>query len=232
MKFTVKFTSSQGSDAFIERLGQFDSLVTAIVKDAMAQTLLKAIKERYQVNRERMGTFQEIEREVAPVSPSGIERMAKVRAALQQAHATRKAFFFERVADLLTNSKHIETHMEGDSVVALMGRIRDLDAIKSPSATQILSKHNSRSPYKILWRQMEFGTGMLRKPGESPFVPTRYTSSEGWWYGPPNSKGAVHFRGTHPGNLLRTQTGIPYSQDALSFYRLFGTRMIELLRGR
>lgn len=233
MKFSVKFTLSPQSEAFLRGTQQVEVLLEGIVRETMAQTLLRAIRDRYAMNREAMGTFEEnpVGQEGEPTSPAGMARKAKVRAALTLAHGQRKAFFFERIADLLTNARHIQVVRGPNDLVALMGHIKTLEQIKSPAAKQFLSGKRSRSPYGILWRQMEFGTGVYRKPGDKPFVPTRYTSEQGWWYGPRNSKASIHFRGTKAGNLLRTQTGLPYSDDARAFTALFAERIRSLLKG-
>lgn len=102
-----------------------------------------------------------------------------------------------------------------NGITVRVGNIAALDKIKTPSATEELSGHRSKSAYNILWRQMEFGTGVFAFPNVRSGG--RYRTSAGtWWYGPKKGFG-IHFAGNRPGQILRQRTGELYTADMMKF---------------
>jgi len=225
-KVIFRFTLTDGAKQFIERLRENRLWVIVALREAITRTLMQAISSRYVVNKSRMRTYESME----PWPDVNDDRVLEVLDALEQAEEAR-AGMFEEVMHFLTDSSEIDFITEDpNTIVAAFGHIPTLDTIKSPSATEFLTGHASRSPYNILWRQMEFGMGALRKPGDLPVLPTPYTSSRGgWWYGKKKPGSGVPFRGTNPGNLLRDAANLPYSTDAAAFYQMFGARLASLL---
>jgi hypothetical protein len=96
---------------------------------------------------------------------------------------------------------------------------------------EIKTHDKSRSAMNVLWRQLEFGSGMFAKAagnqldiGGSPgtTIPRTINSrgkqkdeaNDGSW-----TLQGFHVLGTYPGNWLRRQTGLPYTEDALRFQK-------------
>jgi hypothetical protein len=113
-----------------------------------------------------------------------------------------------------------------------IGFLPDLEAVPTPTA----AKAGTRSPYKVLWRHLEFGTGAYRTdPAVNAGSPHRLPSG-GWWFG--RSEGyALHLKGSKPVSALRDpKTKLAYSGDAMRFQGVFQHLMREALgvptRGR
>lgn len=121
----------------------------------------------------------------------------------------------------------------GNPVVGI-GNLDDLNAIMTPSYGE--PNTGGPSKYKVLWRQLEFGTGIYAKP-QARLGPTRFKTRRGtWWFGPSDVRKrrfvGVHLRGSHPGNVLTTASGLPYDSDALLFRQAFFETMQRQLFGR
>jgi hypothetical protein len=126
----------------------------------------------------------------------------------KKSHALSSGLFRARaleVLDLLVNQANMSTTSEGDSVSVGLGNLTALDAIKTPSATEyVLEKGESSSKYNILWRQLEFGTGIgARQYDSNPFA-GKHTNSryqEGlpsgmWYYGKSLDKAGLILAGS------------------------------------
>lgn len=230
MKFIVK--TSKGFERMLANLANIQGLAELAAREAMAEALLRAIRTRFNLKQTDMATYLE-NNEAIDQSKMGQalrDRLRQVRQALDRAHSLR-AGAFGSVVDRITDTSLMVSNRTSTDVTVATGSIQVLDQIISPSATQLLRNRNSSSPYNILWRQMEFGTGIMRKQYPGNISPTRYTTDKGWWYGPKTAYRGVHFKGTKPGNLLRTQSGLPYTEDALKFQREFGQRLRRYLNG-
>ena len=142
-----------------------------------------------------------------------------VQNALRQA-AQQRLTKMKQVRDLLTDRSKIKVEYGSrngvvNSITLRIGNIAELDKIKTPSATPLITGHRSTSKFNILWRQMEFGTGVFAFP--TMRTSGRYKTSAGtWWFGPRKGFG-VHFAGNKPGQFLRQRTGELYSADAMQF---------------
>jgi len=127
----------------------------------------------------------------------------------------------------------VGTDAAGNPVIGI-GNLDDLNAIVTPSYGD--PNTGGTSKHKILWRQLEFGTGIYAKP--SPRLgPTRFKTRRGtWWFGPSDVRKrrfvGLHLRGSRPGNVLTTAAGLPYDSDALLFRQAFFETMQRQLFGR
>lgn len=146
-------------------------------------------------------------------------RGKRVHQALREA-AKQRLVAMRRVRDLITAKDQMEVEYGRrngviNSITVKAGRLDQLDRIRTPSATPLITGHQSSSRFNILWRQMEFGTGVFAFP--SGRFSGRYKTSAGtWWFGPRVGQG-VHFAGNRPGQFLRQKTGQLYTADAMLF---------------
>lgn len=83
-----------------------------------------------------------------------------------------------------------------------------------------------RTP-NVLWRQLEFGTGVFAKAGKRLVGPFKSDRGDGSWYNGPYLN-----YGTKPGNFLRMATMALYNSDAVSFDRMFAELMHKRLAAR
>lgn len=161
---------------------------------------------------------------------TGDTKASRARRALDKATQKKKAAM-DRVLQKLVGANAFVVTNGSDSVNVGVGVIAQLNQIETPSATPLLTGHPSKSPYKQLWLQMEYGAGIFAKPGPSLHnVSPNKTGVGSWWYGKRAGAG-IHFIGQKPGNLLRDHTGLPYSGEYRSFLRMFGDLMNELIFG-
>lgn len=66
-----------------------------------------------------------------------------------------------QVMEIFTDPSLIQTSVGPNSVSAGIGSLPMLNAIETPSATEyVLHKGHTTSPYNVLWRHLEFGTGV------------------------------------------------------------------------
>lgn len=93
-----------------------------------------------------------------------------------------------------------------------------INLLETPSATVLLSGKRSSSPFKVLWRHLEFGTGVYsskhqsRLLGETPGG-GRFKQSDGsWLYGRPgaNGDGGLRVLGAMPMHFLWNAEGVPH----------------------
>jgi hypothetical protein len=115
---------------------------------------------------------------------------------------------------------------EGSQMTFGFGEIAVLDTIQTPSWNE-----KKTQPWGILWRQLEFGTGIYSK-GEWKTVtgPTQAQAGGDWWYGPKRGVG-IHLAGSRPGNFLRNSTGMHYDSQALRFSDAVAQHLDRALRG-
>lgn len=161
------------------------------------------------------------------------QRLGRGRGAVLQAlrsASNRRRSLMRNVRDVLGGEGPFGSESTKDSMTISVGAVPVLNSIKSPSATKLLSNRYSSTIYNHLWLQMEFGMGVFAKP--TPILGgTRFkTQSGSWWYGPRLGRG-IHFLGQKPGNLLRTQTGLPYTEDGRALTRMFAAQMNNILFG-
>lgn len=138
------------------------------------------------------------------------------------------------ILNLLVLPEYMEQGVDaqGNPFIGI-GKIADLDAIMTPSHANAATGGKSR--HKIMWRQLEFGTGIYAKP-QPRRGPTKFKTTRGtWWYGPSDVRigrfAGLHLRGSHPANVLRQASGLPYESDAMmfrqAFYEALGKRLFS-----
>lgn len=104
-----------------------------------------------------------------------------------------------------------------------------LDQIKTPTASP-----QTKSRMNILWRHVEFGTGLFRKRGPEVINVAAHQAGGGaWWY--PRGRqwrnpGPLKVRGSYPGNFVKTAAGLPFETDSLLFFPALTTRIARELR--
>lgn len=216
----------------VENLATFESLIARSLVESAARTLVNAIQTRYSKARKTMGKIERYPEPIpADTPPSRLERLDAVSQALDEA-ALERIGRFNEVISLIVNQNYFHIQRDEHSMTLGIGYIPSLDEVQSPSATPIIYGVDTRTPYGILWRQMEFGMGVTqRKAYPGPIALTRSSSKQGWWYGPKTPSAGIHFKGTQPGNFLRDQTGLPYSQDSVAFHDLFHKQFTRLFNG-
>lgn len=140
----------------------------------------------------------------------------------------------------------------GDGLTLGIGNLNQLEQYETPSATSALTGQPTKSRYKVLWRHLEFGTGLYRKdawniagnrtgnPG--PYGPGRWGTPDGqrqglnirsgaprraWFYGKDLRNGLL-LGGTEPMNFLLNRDGKPYD-DWEKFQEQFAKELERVL---
>jgi hypothetical protein len=134
-----------------------------------------------------------------------------------------------QVLGLLTTMAKAGEQATDSSFSLGIGHIPTLEAIKTPSATPFLTGNATRSPMNMLWRHLEFGTGMYaaRVSNEGS---KHKTQGGGWWFGPRPGKG-LHLKGSKGVHALFDARGVPYEADALRFETVFANMLNRALHG-
>lgn len=129
-----------------------------------------------------------------------------------------------KVRDMLTLGTNIESDITDGRITLKIGKVEDLEKIKTPSATE----GGTSSPYNVMWRQLEFGTGIYAKKGPDFRSSGTYKDSSGaggWFYGgfsAGKSRRRLHLKGTRGGHFLfREGTSLPYVGDGAKFETYF-----------
>jgi hypothetical protein len=139
-----------------------------------------------------------------------------------------------RVLRLLSDVAEMGERTNTTNIQLGIGNILALDAIDTPSATPLLTGHDTASPMRTLWKHLEFGTGVYATGvGKTANAnsPHRSRNAGGWWFGPRPGFG-LHLlgsKGTHA--LFDEATGLPYQEDAMKFEDTFGAHFTRALRG-
>lgn len=186
-----------------------------------------AIKRLQQRQKELVKEYTQLQSRVGGKSKgalkSGIQRAA-------QAATNKRIPKHNRMIRDIVSSGAARGYSTGTGVVVRIGNLAELEARKTPSITDELPKARSKTKFRSLLRLMEFGSGVYAKP--SPVLHgSRYKTAVGtWFYGAGMGKG-LHFLGQKPGNFLRTQTGLPYTQDGMMFIHLFAERLNRQIFG-
>lgn len=186
-----------------------------------------AIKRLQQRQKELVKEYTQLQSRVEG-KPKGV-----LKSGLQRAVRTatnRRQSMHRRIIHQIIDSNAMRGHSIDSGIVVRIGNLAQLEAIEAPSITTILSGAQTRSKFRSLLRLMEFGSGVYAKP--SPVLHgSRYKTAVGtWFYGPRKGQG-LHFLGQKPGNFLRTQTGLPYTQDGMMFIHLFAERLNRQIFG-
>jgi hypothetical protein len=125
-----------------------------------------------------------------------------------------------QVLGLLTTLNNVGQDVSDSAVKLGIGHLPTLDAIKTPSATPMLTGKQTKSRMNVLWRHLEFGTGVYASKG----------TKNKWWYGPRRGAG-IHLKGSKGVNALYDGRGVPYEADALRFESVFANMLTRALRG-
>lgn len=120
---------------------------------------------------------------------------------------------------LLTSPEGVSDPMRSEWGVSIGAAPKAyIDLLETPSATVLLSGRRSSSPFKVLWRHLEFGAGVSASKrqaqllGETPSS-GRYKQSDGsWLYGRPGEggQGGLRVLGTLPMHFLWNAEGVPH----------------------
>jgi len=116
------------------------------------------------------------------------------------------------VLQLITDRDFVQGFKESGNVVVGIGPTMFLDKIETPSATSALTGMPTRSKYKKLWRQLEFGTGLRRSAAKDRLNEVGKPRS-GWEYGRPKQRLSLFLEGTLPMNFLTTSSGQMFPND-------------------
>lgn len=157
-------------------------------------------------------------------SPSKIAGLTETGKERQGPGSAPSTGFSGRVASVLnTFTGRLKTLNSGKGTISIgFGSIKALEAIKT--------QPKSKSPMNVLWRQLEFGTGIFaKKAGHTIEVPRREGLTklgDGSW-----KWGGLHLLGAHAGNWLRSQTGVAYNAYSIAFTSKFNAELGRRLRG-
>jgi hypothetical protein len=128
------------------------------------------------------------------------------------------------VMQKLVDPKLMEATRTRTQLVMGIGNRDHLNAIKTPSYG------STKTRYKIMWRHMEFGTGLFAKPGRRVTGPTKEGDGS-WWYGRARGEG-IHLAGSQAGNILRKKSGDEYTEDREQLIGRLHLALNRALRGR
>lgn len=105
-----------------------------------------------------------------------------------------------RVLQLFVDQSFMKPQFQGDSLTVGIGPLDQLDAIKTPSATQfILKRGPTTSRYNILWRHLEMGTGFYSQKGGFERPTSKFNegfTSGGWYYGKARDRARLVLHGS------------------------------------
>ncbi len=132
----------------------------------------------------------------------------------------------EKVMSTIADPARMVVMRSKNRLVLGIGDRSVLDAIHTPSFNP-----KTATPYKVLWRHMEFGTGVFAKPGPHLHGGAHKEDDGTWWFGTQIGEG-IHLRGSRPGNILRKQTGEAYTEDFMKFEARLHLALNRALRGR
>lgn len=139
-----------------------------------------------------------------------------------------------RVMRLLSDVGEMADRSGRSTIELGIGNVSLLESIHTPSATPMLTGHDTDSGMDVLWKHLEFGTGVYATAAgraANPSSPHRSRKTGGWWYGPRPGFG-LHLlgsKGVHA--LFDAGTGVPYENDALLFEDTFAAHFTRALRG-
>jgi hypothetical protein len=195
--------------------------------EALDEAVLSGNQARIQKASRRM---KAIDQAIAMRGSRDYEGLTGNKAKVMGLSAATSAMMRDRalqVLDYLTNPQYLGApKMAGGDSVYSAGRLDLLETIKTPSATRKLMQKETGSQYDILWRHLEFGTGIYASKaqvmGQQNLAGNdAYKNADGsWWYGPPNSgtqrKRGLLVRGSSPMNVMWGPSGLANTQHAVA----------------
>lgn len=122
-----------------------------------------------------------------------------------------------KVLEMIADLSHAKTVIIPGGVKVGMGNLAELNAIRTPSATDELTGIATTSYRATLWKHLEFGTGVFATD-KSLQLPRHRLPNGGWWYG--RAKGqALELRGSRPMKMLGDPLrAIQQQPGAVKFY--------------
>jgi hypothetical protein len=266
--FKLQFDeASEASFLALEQLATDPSVLERILRAAMLATLVAEYKRRFGLAEDRMTelekvTGDEAEPEQLPATSFSLRKNIVPAKPGQQSRGAREVTFSEagigqdeglsdeklllssvpsftsrlqQVAQALFENP-VKSTGTGKGVLLGFGHTPTLQRIKTPTH----AGYPTTSPYNIMWRQLEYGTGYYAVQAGGPYARTSGewkigSPSGSWWYGRRGLRGGmtgVHLLGTRPGSFLRDASGIPYGPDGFKFSTDVYFRLAEFLHGR
>jgi hypothetical protein len=211
----------------MERVSESRSPATGPELALARQTLAEASRELTQAQLDGQTTAS-AKRKVAKAERA----LMKVTAPRGGPGALSTGQFRPLALQVLRVLSEVSASTQGDTVSIGLGHLPTLEAIKTPSATPMLTGHDTGSAFNTLWKHLEFGTGAYASNRAwNAGAPTRLASG-GWWYGPRKGFGIQlkGSKGVHA--IVDPATGVPYMQDALRFEHVFDTLLTKKLLGK
>lgn len=202
--------------------------VATKLQQAIAAGNEKSIKRLQEQQRKLIQQYTKLQSSLDR-KPKGILK-SHLQRAINVATA-RRVTAHSRMIRRFTDNSSMKGFSIESGVVVNIGNMAEINQIDVPSITTILNRGASaRSKFRNLLKLMEYGSGLYAKP--SPVLHrSRYKTEVGtWFYGPRKGQG-LHFAGQKPGNFLRTQTGLRYTQDGLMFMQIFANRLNNRIFG-
>lgn len=269
----LQITYPKDLQALEDRLTAFiesPELLLGILKQAVAETLLTAYRERFLQNFTLMLHTERAHGSASPRSSAEItqarDALSTAAQALADAQAHDRGFAgaekkvrkaeekLTRALDRKVSESPLSTGMfrplalqvlrlvsevatlgsgvDQNAVHLGIGNLDLLNAIHTPSATPMLTGHDTASAMDTLWKHLEFGTGVYSTLKNANPGSKHRAKDGGWWYGPHPGFG-LHLLGSQGGHFLfDAATGVPYHADALRFEEEFGQHFLRALAGR
>jgi hypothetical protein len=172
--------------AINKQVGRLKLAYYALDEAILSDNEKKITKARDRIGRLRVDIHDEIEKRSKHSAMAHSHRALSVTSALMRSRA-------QQVLTQLAEPGLLNVSKTADGTTAGLGSIQRLDAIKTPSATLRLMGTPTKSQYNILWRHLEFGTGVSSKIG--PKMPWRYGGAS-------DGKAALEVMGSEPMELL------------------------------
>lgn len=173
----------------------------------------------------RAAKLSESLREKLAVSPSG-KRIRPHYLSAMAGHMFRVQMM--QLLGLLTDPAFVRGEWKGNAVVVGVAPIQVMESLRTPSATPALTGHMTGSRKTSFWRQLEFGTGMLRTKGGKERLNIAAGPVKTWRYGYLKNA-SLWLYGTKPMDFLTTNAGLLYEQDKVGIDEAFIRALHALL---
>jgi hypothetical protein len=130
---------------------------------------------------------------------------------------------------IMVDARFVRSERNGKRIRIDVGQLSLLNQIETPSATEALRGYPTGSRYKILWRQLEFGTGAKRSAAKDRAGGASKPAKQ-WWYGK-REDASILLKGTLPMNFLTNNEGQIYQEDMDALGRELTRVLDNLLSG-
>lgn len=134
------------------------------IYERMRQAQIRGDSTAMDSAREEYRKYQEPYRESLQTLPGGKKK---------NSHYLSSGLFRKRamqVMDMFVNPSLLHTAQGAGAVTVGLGHLQELERIETPSATEyVLGLNKTRSRNNILWRQLEFGTGVHANKADTGF---------------------------------------------------------------